>query len=219
KTLNAANFALSLHNAMMLSNNIAETVLDTISILLDTIGINDAEGNPIDVTSWLTNKITQVVQGIIGAQNYAELSLKLTAANRIYQAGMNILDNVTDLMDTAIDLDEYTGENIAKIGNALRQSGVVPYDAYEQMIADLDARGRSKWLFKLEQAEDAVDNIYSIADSIRDIKEIGQDLKESREEFKEALQTGKTTLLEAETELETEIENNPEPTEQDEARG
>ena len=73
KTLNAANFALSLHNAMMLSNNIAETVLDTISILLETVGISDAEGNPIDVAEWLTNKITQVIQGIIGAQNYAEL--------------------------------------------------------------------------------------------------------------------------------------------------
>ena len=219
KTLNAANFALSLHNAMMRSNNIAETVLDTVSAVLETVGIKDAEGNPIDVAEWLTNKITGIVKGIIGAQTFAELSLKLTAANRIYQAGMNILDNVTDLMDTAIDLDEYTGENIAKIGNALRQSGVVPYDAYEQMIEDLDARSRSRWLFKLEQAEDAVDNIYSIADSIRDIKEIGQDLKESRKEFFESLETGKTTFSEAETELETEIENSPEPTEQDEARG
>ncbi|MDJ0575926.1 MAG: hypothetical protein QNJ65_12260 [Xenococcaceae cyanobacterium MO_234.B1] len=134
KTLNAANFALSLHNAMMLSNNIAETVLDTVSAVLETVGISDAEGNPIDVTEWLTNKITGIVKGIIGAQTFAELSLKLTAANRIYQAGMNILDNVTDLMDTAIDLDEYTGENIAKIGNALRQSGVLSYNAYEQMI-------------------------------------------------------------------------------------
>ncbi len=219
KTLNAANFALSLHNAIMLSNNIAETVLDTVSAVLETMGISDAEGNPIDVAEWLTSKITQVVQGIIGAQTFTELSLKLTAAKRIYQAGMNILDNVTDLMDTAMDLDEYTGENIAKIGNALRQSGVVPYDAYEQMIEDLDARGRSRWLFKLEQAEDITDNVYSIADNIRDIKEIGQDLKESREEFFEALETGKTTFLEAETELETEIENSPEPTEQDEARG
>ncbi len=219
KTLNAANFALSLHNAMMLSNNIAETVLDTVSAVLETVGIKDAEGNPIDVAEWLTNKITGIVKGIIGAQTFAELSLKLTAANRIYQAGMNILDNVTDLMDTAIDLDEYTGENIAKIGNALRQSGVVSYNAYEQMIEELDVRGRSKWLFKLEQAEDAVDNLYSIADSIRDIKEIGQDLKESREEFKEALETEKTTLSESETELEAEIESSPEPTEQDEARG
>ncbi|MDJ0575850.1 MAG: hypothetical protein QNJ65_11875 [Xenococcaceae cyanobacterium MO_234.B1] len=219
KTLNAANFALSLHNAMMLSNNIAETILDTVSAVLETVGIKDAEGNPIDVADWLTNKITQIVQGIIGAQTFTELSLKLTAANRIYQAGMNILDNVTDLIDTAMDLDEYTGENIAKIGNALRQSGVVPYDAYEQMIEDLDARGRSKWLVKLEQAEDITDNIYSIADSIRDIKEIGQDLKESRTEFKEVLEESKTTLSGAETELEEEIENSPEPTEQDEARG
>ena len=219
KTLNAANFALSLHNAMMLSNNIAETVLDTVSAVLETIGISDAEGNPIDVADWLTSKITQVIQGIIGAQTFTELSLKLTAANRIYQAGMNILDNVTDLIDTTLDLDEYTGENIAKIGNALRQSGVVSYDAYEQMIEDLDIRSRSKWLFKLEQAEDAVDNLYSIADSIRDIKEIGQELKESRNEFQEALETGKNTLSDTETELEADIESSPEPTEQDEARG
>ena len=219
KTLNAANFALSLHNAMMLSNNIAETVLDTVSAVLETIGISDAEGNPIDVADWLTSKITQVIQEIIGAQTFTELSLKLTAANRIYQAGMNILDNVTDLMDTTLDLDQYTGENIARIGNALRQSGVVPYDAYDQMIEDLDVRGRSKWLFKLEQAEDAVDNLYSIADSIRDIKEIRQELKESRDEFQETLETGKTTLSESETELEAEIESSPEPTEQDEARG
>ena len=33
KTLNAANFALSLHNAMMLSTNIAETILDVLTVI------------------------------------------------------------------------------------------------------------------------------------------------------------------------------------------
>ncbi len=131
KTLNAANFALSLHNAMMLSTNIAETVLETISIVLETVGVTDFEGNPINVTEWLSNKIREVIEGIIGARNYTELSIKLTAANRIYQAGMNIVDNVTDLIDTSMDLDEYTGENISRIGNALTRISHKSRDRYK----------------------------------------------------------------------------------------
>ena len=105
KTLNAANFALSLHNAMMLSTNIAETILDVLTVILDIGNVTDASGNPIDVGDWLKQKIEAVVKSLVGARNYTELSIKLTAANRIYQAGMNIIDNV-------MDLDEYTGENI-----------------------------------------------------------------------------------------------------------
>ena len=219
KTLNAANFALSLHNAVMLSNNVADTVLETIDVILDIMGVTDFEGNPIDISKWLTDTLRTVVQGVVGAETYTDLSIKLTAANRIYQAGMSILDNVTDLIDTSMELDQYTGENISKIGNALRDSGIVPYNAYEQMIEDLDNRKFSKWLTKIEQAEEVTDNIYSIAENIKSIQEIGTELKESREEFDTALEESKTAFTEAETELDTEIESIPEPTEEDEARG
>ena len=219
KTLNAANFALSLHNAVMLSTNIAETVLDTVSVILDTIGVSDAEGNPIDVSEFLINVLRTITIDLISAENFTELQLKLQAANRIYQAGMNILDNVTDLMDTVMDLDEYTGENVAKIGNALRESGVVNLNAYSEMIEDLDARSRSKWLRRLDNIEEVTDNVYSIADSIRDIKEIGQDLQDSRQELEDSITEAETILSEAEIELDEEIESLPTPTETDEARG
>ena len=220
KTLNAANFALSLHNAMMLSTNIAETLLDVLTTVLDIGGVTDASGNPIDVGDWLKQKIEAVVKSLVGARNYTELSIKLTAANRIYQAGMNIIDNVTDLMDTAMDLDEYTGENISRIGNALRASGVVSFDAYEEMLEDLeDARKRSKWLTRLENIEDVTDKVYAIADNIRDIKETGQELLESREEFNTTISDTQALLKEQETELDKEIDSLSEPTTEDEVRG
>ncbi len=220
KTLNAANFALSLHNAMMLSTNIAETILDVLTVILDITDVTDASGNPIDVADWLKEKIEAVIKSLVGAQNYTELTLKLNAANRIYQAGMNILDNVTDLMDTAMDLDEYTGENISRIGNALRASGVVSFDAYEEMLEDLDnARDRSRWLARLENIEEVTDKVYAITDNIRDIKETGQELLDSRDEFKTAISDGQALLKEQERELDREIDNLSEPTATDEVRG
>ncbi len=197
-----------------------EKGLDYGRLSLNSLGnVTDASGNPIDVGDWLKEKIEAVVKSLVGARNYTELSIKLTAANRIYQAGMNIIDNVTDLIDTSMDLDEYTGENISRIGNALRASGVVSFDAYDEMLEDLDHRKFSKWLRRLEQAEDATDDIYSIADSIRDIKEIGQDLRESRAEFNTAITDTQALLKEQETELDREIDNLPEPTITDETRG
>jgi len=114
------------------------------------------------------------------------------------------------LMDTAMDLDEYSGENISRIGNALRASGVVSFDAYEEMLEDLeDARKRSKWLTRLENIEDVTDKVYAIADNIRDIKETGQELKESRDEFSTTITNAQTLLKEQETELNQEINNLP----------
>ena len=222
KTLNAANFALSLHNAMMLSNNVATTIFETLDIAFELVGIEvkNAEGDVIGVTDFMKSKLKTILESVIGAETYAELRLKLTVANRIYQAGMNILDNVTDLFDTAMEIDQHTGENLGRIGNALRESGTINFGAYSEMLEDLsDMRSRSNWMNRLEQAQEASDNIYAIADNIRNLKEIGTELTENRQELKDsiaAIQTEKDT--EEETVITT-IEDSPEPTEEDETRG
>ena len=222
KTLNAANFALSLHNAMMLSNNVATTIFETLDIAFELVGIEvtDANGDTIGVTDFIKNRLEAVLKNVVGAENYAQLRLKLTIANRIYQAGMNILDNMTDLMDTAMDLDQYTGENIARIGNALRESGSINFNAYEEMLEDLsEHRRRSNWMARLEQAEEVTDNIYAIADNIRSIKEIGTELSENRQELRDSLEEIQKERKDEESADLEKIEALSEPTIEDEVRG
>ena len=219
KSLNAANFVLTLHNSVLLSTNVAETVLQTLNVVLDIFGVTDAEGNPLDIAAFLTNALNKFATGVLGAETVTQLGVQLTALNRIYQAGMNILDNVTDLADTIIDLDEQTGENVAKIGNALRRSGSIDFNAYDQMVEDLDVRRRSKWLARLDAVEDLTDTIYAIADNIRDIKDIGLELKDNRNELTTILSEARTALRDTENQTETDISALPEPTESDELEG
>ena len=66
KVLNAINTIGVLHNAMMLSHNIGETLGETISIGLNAIGIKDSTtGEAIDINGIVKSKLNALITAII----------------------------------------------------------------------------------------------------------------------------------------------------------
>lgn len=185
KVLNGLNTALLIHNASMLSGQIAETLGDTASIVLNSLGIKDNDDNPIDVNGVVKAKLTKLIEGIVGKQNTKEFLEKLAQANRIYQTGQNIVNDTIDLFDTTHQILEQTGGNVAKIGNALREAGEVDFDAYTEMNEEMIRK--SKVFNRLEGIEEKVDTIYSITSDVESIKDTVASLSENREELTEAI--------------------------------
>lgn len=205
KVLNALNTALLVHNAAMLSNQIGETIRDIASLVLNSVGIKDTNGNDIDVNGILKTKLESLIKSFIGQANYQALTLKLAATNRIYQAGQNIVNDVTDLFDATHQVLEQTGSNVAKIGNSLRDAGAINFDAYDEMNEEIKAN--SKVFKRLEGLENATDSVYSIVSDIQDIKDTSQSIIENREEFDEALKEFKDEANKQQADRETAIEN------------
>ncbi|WP_013324082.1 hypothetical protein [Gloeothece verrucosa] len=124
RALAAANLACTIHNALMLSNNIALTLGSAIDNIGQLIGIKPPEGAATTITGAIGHAFESLAKSVIGAENYAELSLQFALANRIYQAGINILDAATNMLYGISEGLETIAQMGGKIGNACKKSGL-----------------------------------------------------------------------------------------------
>lgn len=208
KILNAVNTAMVFHNALMLSNNIAQSVGDTVSLALNAIGVQDENNNPIDVNQIVGNQVNSIITSIIGAANYETLKTGLQKASRIHQAAVGTLSAVQGTKNALLEADEVTGGNIAKIGNALQEQGVVEEDSYQWMDDNPDYKTPfSGLLGKIDNIENFVDRANTIVASGVELQEnINQSITASQE-LQESLDTFNTEKTEAETTAKAESES------------
>jgi hypothetical protein len=125
--------AATVHNALMLSNDIGQTLIGAINNVLQLIGLKKEDGSAFDIGSVISGSIENLIKGAIGADNYLELKEAWAKANRIYQATINIFNAFQGLASAILTGLEMTAGKIGKIGNALRSAGEVLENAYGWM--------------------------------------------------------------------------------------
>ena len=194
KIMAGVTMALTIHNAMMLSNNLASTISEALNMSLNALGIRNEEDKEIDIGTAVRNKINEVMSSILGAENYAALTARIAKANRIYQTGINLLDTTYSLFDSARTVAELTAENTGKIGNALRESGAVYEDAYDEFLEKVNPQNASqrkleKFREGLESVENVFDTVSQISGSVVETKENIQQIKEEKNNLVEEINT------------------------------
>lgn len=220
KIVNALNTMLIIHNGFMLSNNMLNTVSEVAEVGLEVLGIRDEEDSPIDISRAIGSKIKSLLENTLGSSRYEELTKDLASKMRIYQSGANMLYNIRSIFDSAQDIAETTGENIAFIGNALRRDGVVRENSYRLMPTDLQPS--SRLLYRLERANDALDTIEEVISDARDIKEELNEMQDNAKTFNEEVEKATTKQQKAIDEAKFTVTSSrsvPEPSEVDEERG
>jgi prefoldin subunit 5 len=183
--------ATSVHNAVQLSSSIGDTLIQVMQTTIDLFGIKDSEGQSFNVQQIIGKNIDSLATSILGAKNLANLKLQWAKWNRIYQSAANLSSNIRQLFDSSFQLSETIAENTGKIGNSLRDNGVVAADAYNQMSEKYQAardKRFGKMLDGLEKIDNAASSMSSITSDIKDIKDELGEVKESRDEFKKSLE-------------------------------
>lgn len=186
KILGAVNTALLVHNGMMLSNNLASTLSEALNVSLQALGIRDETDSPIDIGRSVGDKIQSMLTSVLGTENYAALTVRIAKANRIYQAGANILQTTQELFDSARTIAELAAENTGQIGNALLEAGVVYEDAYREMLDEVNEKTTAmhkldKLRAGIETAEKGLSFVNEISSEAIDIQENMEQLRENRE--------------------------------------
>ncbi len=197
--LNLLNTALLLHNAMMLSTNVLQTVGSIFDNILQVTGFKfkNADGNDVSPTELFGLGFNQLLNTVLGAENAAALKTTLKKANAIYQAAANMLWSVQSLLDSARSLTEIAIENTGKIGNALRKAGAVFEDAYRPMVEKVTASSASQQKFEniiqnIDDAERVVSTLEQITSEGVSIKDNLTELKTSKKEFTDSIEAYKT---------------------------
>lgn len=210
QVLSATDFVLNLHNALMLSEDIATTFFGTITGAVDIVikvaddapfigGLFDTGETPINTGQIIGEKIESACKSIFGVQNWAQMKQKWAAFNNIVRGAAMQIQAARDIGDAQKDLSEMTASRLGKLHNKLAKAGVLfDNDLWEEKV-----NRRWAWMYKLEDmAEDnAVTNaaqfISSWGGQVLDIKEQKKEMQESREKFQKDLQKDLGTLYEA----------------------
>jgi hypothetical protein len=178
---NIITTAATLHNALMLSNNLGATLFSLIDNSLQVVGISlkNEEGQNISVGQYAGSLAKSLVSGVIGAENFKTLSNEFKKANRIYQSAANLLNAVQSIGQSILSALEVIGGWNAKIGNALRKWGEVGERAYEWF--NPQPNFQNKFFTGLETAQNVISQIDSIASETLSIKETINQLGEEKQ--------------------------------------
>ncbi|MEH2243546.1 MAG: hypothetical protein V7K85_12635 [Nostoc sp.] len=142
KVLSVLTFAATVHNALMLSNNLGQTLGGVINQVLAFILPKGIDGTPLDINEIIKKSVEEILETAIGEDNYKTISQDWALANRIYQAGSNVFNQISNAMSVATAALELIGGNIGKIGNALKIWGVIGEKAYGFMNPQPNLKGK-----------------------------------------------------------------------------
>ncbi|MDJ0902427.1 MAG: hypothetical protein QNJ55_26850, partial [Xenococcus sp. MO_188.B8] len=213
KALQMLNTVLLVNNAIFLGSNIADTVGDTASLVLSSLGIKDSQGQAINVNQVIGNTVKNWIVGIVGQANYTAYEQKIKSRIRTYQATANLYSSVRSMFASAEDIAEETGINVAHIGNALRDSHTVEADSYSYMP---EGKRRINKVFNaLENADEKADSLNRITRDITDITEEAVQFNQDRIEFKNLLNNERKSEIRKTEREANRIESLPNIQEQD----
>ncbi|MGB0561032.1 MAG: hypothetical protein ACPGVO_04415 [Spirulinaceae cyanobacterium] len=196
--LNFVNTVSSLHNAMMLSRDLYETITGTFELALRIFGFFPMVGHGnvervIQLEEYISAQIRDIFMQIIGEQRVAEFTVKFKAFNRIYHAMGGVVDATVDMFSSTWRAAELTIGNIGKLGNALRRSGAVFEDSYDTMEETFYGN-RQQTLNRLvnvidntsERIESVEDSVQSVYSAKQTMIEVGEELNELEEQVETA---------------------------------
>ncbi|MEH1994163.1 hypothetical protein [Nostoc sp.] len=185
RVLNIMILATTVHNGLMLSNDIGQTLLGVINNVLTLVGLKKEDGSTFDIGSVISGSIENLIKGAIGTENYQELTTAWQKANRIYQATTNVLNQLMNVNSVITNALEVIGSYTGKIGNALRIWGVIGEKAYSWM--NPQPSFDNQWITKLQKLQEGANTVAMVAQIPIDAVNSVTELNNSATEFVKAV--------------------------------
>ena len=209
--LSALNLIGTLHNAAMLSRNVAESLMQIVENGLTIIGIKDVDGDPIDVRSVVGGSIDNFFSTILGAETWIGVKLQWKYYSTIYTTGANMIYSLRSIGDATQELLEYTAENTGKIGNGLREARIVNPNAYPPMtenIQPLDVRRQKLQgvIEGLNALEDAASAFEGATSNVIEIQQEFREFEEQKARLNSMIENGPPEVKPANIPIQTQLE-------------
>lgn len=136
QVMNVIGFLVDIHNAMMLSKDLGVTFFNLIAGTVDNVVNTVADlpflkgfmepGEQFSTATVLKNALEGAAKKVFGVKKWDEIKGTIIAANRIVSAASTILETSKTIATETAMLAELAAENSGKLGNRLRQAGILP---------------------------------------------------------------------------------------------
>ncbi|MBD2189861.1 hypothetical protein [Pseudanabaena mucicola] len=210
RSLAVMNLATNIHNAAMLTRDIGETLGSVVDNVISLTGLRftNSEGSQVQFTDFIGANFRSFLVSVLGVENYTSLVLNWQKANTIYHSAMAVVNTTQSMIDPISSAVEYGMENVSKIGNSLKEDGVVGENAYPAMDETIRARRVNRFERlndTLEGAENIASNLSSITSSAVSVKEDYKQLREDSKELRDKANAFNTADLEARAALKAKL--------------
>ena len=210
RSLAVMSLATNIHNAAMLTRDIGETLGSVVDNVISLTGLRftNSEGATLPFTDFIGSNFRAFLVSVLGVENYTSLILNWQKANTIYHSAMAVVNTTQSMLDPISSAVEYGMENVSKIGNSLKEDGVVSENAYPAMDETIRARRVNRFERlndTLEGAENIASNLSSITSSAVSVKEDYKQLREDSKDLKDKASAFNTADSEARAALKAEL--------------
>ena len=121
---------------------------------------------------------------ILGQENWTQTKKTWLLANRTVQAASNVVYTMRSMFDSSLEIGMWTAEQVAKIGNGLREDGVVELFRWGQMPETVFPNSRI--LQKLENLDDAASSVSMVTSELLSVKDEAAELYDQTSELNQA---------------------------------
>ncbi|AFZ56914.1 hypothetical protein H6G54_12075 [Anabaena cylindrica FACHB-243] len=185
RVMNLLTFAVTVHNAGMLSQNILVTLTQAMQNVIDLIGVKDDANNPVQLSTLINSSISDFVKNVVGKENYDNVIKQWNYYNRIYQASANIFSSLLNMGDSITQGLQVIGGQTGKIGNALRAWGAVSEKAYGWF--NPSPNFSNPLLIKLNNLEETASVVENVSQQPLTIKASKEEVEESSKALADSL--------------------------------
>lgn len=209
KAIQLLTLATSVHNAAMLSRDLAGTLVEVTESVIRGVSLfipgflRNPDGTPMELNldDLFKQKIESFLKATLGEATYKDLSAKWKYANRILTVTSNMLDATRSMLDAATQGISTVGGWVAKIGNGMQNEGIVSDDTWPWMdekpnFGRFGAIGR--YVNQLENLEDALDTVNQLAQAPIEYQQGAIELTKERQELAKILSEKETEKKTAE---------------------
>ncbi|MEH2071614.1 MAG: hypothetical protein V7K47_26245 [Nostoc sp.] len=187
RILNILILITTFHNALMLSNNLAQTLFAAIDNISQAVGFKwkNEKGEESGFGSIVSEWTADFFKTIFGEENYTELVANYKKANRIYQATANIFNALQSIGYSILSALEVVGSYLALIGNALRKWGEVGESAYRWF--NPTPNFHNKFFTAIEGATNVVSQVDQVASEVVSVEQNVAQIGELKNELNKSL--------------------------------
>jgi flagellin-like hook-associated protein FlgL len=202
RILNIMGTIATLHNAAMLSRNLADTLGDATSTVITAIGRATGtltEEDNIDVNELVGGAFNDLMKGALGEEVWNGTKSTWLKANRVLSSASSIVTTIRSIGDSQRAVAEWTAENTGKIGNALKKWGVVGEKAYGWMPEKVTAKTAFQKKIDdfrggVENLDEAASSLSSVASEVVNIQDEAKQIKEQWTEFDKNVKEAKSAI-------------------------
>jgi hypothetical protein len=189
RVLSVLTYVTTLHNAMMLSNALSQTLFSAVGNVLAAIGIGkleeDGSTSPMDIGAEVAKWTEGFFKGIFGVETVDGIKANWKKYNRIYQAAANIVWSVQSIGQSVLAALEVVGSHVAKIGNALKKWGEVGENAFTWMNPQPNFQNR--FFTALQNTEEVVSQVDQVASEVLSAQQTITHIGQQKSDLKKAI--------------------------------